>query len=241
MDVTSTVFAKIAGLLKSVDAIIKTGARFVSKEDVQYFERYNNLAIKLRDYLPELYDDIVIIDLPELHNPKYFEVTALWVLKRHIEYVLEVRANSRIGEKRESTMRREYVFISHGRSMEWHKVQAYVERDLGIKTIELAQQPNVGRTILQKLDEETNNCFAAIIAMTGDDIAQDGEVRARENVLHEIGFLQGKLGLNSIILLHEESVNIPSNIHGLVYIPFPKGLVDATFGALQRELKVIAG
>jgi predicted nucleotide-binding protein len=40
-------------------------------------------------------------------------------------------------------------------------------------------------------------------------------------------------------LLHEEGVNIPSNIHGLVYIPFPKETIEATFGALTRELKVI--
>jgi predicted nucleotide-binding protein len=75
--------------------------------------------------------------------------------------------------------------------------------------------------------------------MTGDDILENGEIRARENVLHEIGFFQGKLGLDKIVLLHEEAVNIPSNIHGLVYIPFPKDMVEATYGALQRELKVI--
>jgi hypothetical protein len=33
------------------------------------------------------------------------------------------------------------------------------------------------------------------------------------------------------------ATNIPSNIHGLVYIPFPKGLVSAAFGVLGRELR----
>jgi predicted nucleotide-binding protein len=55
--------------------------------------------------------------------------------------------------------------------------------------------------------------------------------------MHEIGYFQGKYGLRDICLLYEEGTNIPSNIHGLVYIPFPKGLVRATFGALARELK----
>ena len=110
---------------------------------------------------------------------------------------------------------------------------------MAYSTIELAQQPNLGRTVLQKLNEESNKCRAAIIVMTGDDKFENEEVRARENVLHEVGFFQGKLGLEKVVVLHEEGVNIPSNIHGLVYIPFPKDTIEATFGALTRELKVV--
>jgi predicted nucleotide-binding protein len=73
--------------------------------------------------------------------------------------------------------------------------------------------------------------------MTGDDQIQGDSTRARQNVMHEIGFFQGKFGLPNVCLLYEEETDIPSNIHGLVYIPFPKGLVSATFGALGRELK----
>ncbi len=77
----------------------------------------------------------------------------------------------------------------------------------------------------------------AVIVMTGDDDIGAGAPRARENVMHEIGFFQGKYGLERVCLLYEEGTNIPSNIHGLVYIPFPKGYINATFGALQRELQ----
>jgi len=73
--------------------------------------------------------------------------------------------------------------------------------------------------------------------MTGDDEVKLGAPRARENVLHEIGFFQGKYGLENVCLLYEEGTSIPSNIHGLVYIPFPKALVKASFGVLARELK----
>jgi len=72
--------------------------------------------------------------------------------------------------------------------------------------------------------------------MTGDDDLGVGAPRARENVMQEIGFFQGKYGFERVSLLYEEGTNIPSNIHGLVYLPFPKGYVNATFGALQREL-----
>ena len=77
--------------------------------------------------------------------------------------------------------------------------------------------------------------------MTGDDTTEDGLRRARENVMHEVGYFQAKFGLANVCLLHEEGVSIPSNIHGLVYIPFPTGLVSAAFGALARELGVAFG
>ncbi len=70
----------------------------------------------------------------------------------------------------------------------------------------------------------------------GDDLDASGQARARENVIHEIGFFQGKYGLSRVCLLYEEGVSIPSNIHGLVYAPFPKGRVSASFGLLVREL-----
>jgi hypothetical protein len=130
------------------------------------------------------------------------------------------------------------IFISHGRSPDWHKAQAYIERDIKIETLELAQEANRGRTVLQKLNEEANRCSYAVIVMTGDDeVGEGGHPRVRENVMHEIGFFQGKYGLANVCLLYEEGTNIPSNIHGLVYIPYPKGYVDATFGALRRELE----
>jgi predicted nucleotide-binding protein len=131
------------------------------------------------------------------------------------------------------------VFISHGRAKDWYTVQAFIERDLKFSTLELAQEPNLDLTVLAKLASAADECDSAVIVMTGDDKDESGEVRARENVMHEIGYFQGKYGLARVVLLHEEGVNIPSNIQGLVYIPFPKGLIEATQGALMRELHVI--
>jgi predicted nucleotide-binding protein len=75
--------------------------------------------------------------------------------------------------------------------------------------------------------------------MTGDDADNGGEARVRENVMHEIELFQGRYGRRSVVLLHEEGVNIPSNLGGVVYIPFPKGSVESGFHVLQRELKAI--
>ncbi|MFC3860595.1 TIR domain-containing protein [Deinococcus antarcticus] len=129
------------------------------------------------------------------------------------------------------------VFISHGRKDDWRKIQEYLERILEVPTLELAQEADRGRTIFQKLLNESDNCSYAVVVMTGDDLTKDEQVRARENVIHEIGYFQGKYGPDRVCLLHEDGVNIPSNIHGLVYIPFPKDGIEAALGGLTRELK----
>jgi len=244
MDEISITFAKIAGLKKSFDSIEYGMGRTNSSQVGHLLRSFKDLTDKLKILLPDLF-----ADLEEIHiNPsrgknhngyQIYEKHEIAPVVNSINYILEVRANYRIGERKDEAEKKDSIFLSHGRSVEWYKVQAYLEKDLGYKTIELAQQPNLGRSVLHKLDEESNRCSIAIIVMTGDDLFEDGEIRARENVLHEIGFFQGKFGLNKIILLHEEGVNIPSNIHGLAYIPFPKNMVEATLGALIRELKVL--
>jgi predicted nucleotide-binding protein len=208
----------------------------------EYYHQVSRQTQNLRAALPEMFGDLPSRPYPQSSRTTdyegrgYVERAYLEMLRRDIDYIFEVLANSRTAEA-SPAVRPQRVFISHGRSEEWREVQAHIERDLKIPSLELAQEPNRGRTVLQKLTEESDRCSYAVVVMTGDDEVPGDSPRARQNVLHEIGFFQGKFGLPSICLLYEEGTEIPSNIHGLVYIPFPKGLVSASFGALDRELQ----
>lgn len=244
MDKIAIIFAKLAGLQKTLRSLqwSRRGSLLGSSVD-PYLKQFFELREKVKKELPELFDDLSEIKYPEPSDkassgkPIYSKFRINPIMD-NIDYILEVRSNSRIGEKKNERSIHKRIFISHGRSQEWFKLQAYLEKDLKLDTLELAQEAHLGRSIMQKLNDESKKCGYAIIVMTGDDIIENGkEIRARENVLHEIGFFQGKYGLGNICLLHEESVNIPSNIHGLGYIPFPKDTIEASFGALFRELK----
>jgi hypothetical protein len=244
MDKTSILFSKIAALKKSFDTIdYSANRRALGTHVIDLFPRYQSLTKELRELLPDLYSDLPEIKTPDPMNPgpvenMLFAKDSITPFVNSLDYILEVRANFRVAEKVEDKEKPKRIFISHGRSKEWYKVQTFLEKDLNLQTLELAQEANLGRTVLQKLSEESDKCGFCIIVMSGDDVHGD-EVRARENVLHEIGFFQGKYGLQNIVLLHEEGVNIPSNIHGLVYISFPKDTVEATFAGVQRELKIL--
>ena len=246
-------FAKLAGVRKVVSALLNVtddGRRpqnnFWPRDVEQYFYTTDWQLNILRTNLPELYLDFHGVDTsPAIEmgsggpSPRAYSRSQLQALGRDIDQIFEIRANSSPSQLATAERATPRVFISHGRANDWREVQAYIERDVRLATLELAQEPNLGRTVLQKLEQEAAGCTSAVIVMTADDLGGDGSPRARENVIHEIGYFQAKYGLAHVCLLHEEGTNIPSNIHGLVYIQFPKGYVSATFGALGRELKAL--
>jgi predicted nucleotide-binding protein len=238
MSKESILVAKAAALKKNFDSIQYRRGGCSGKEVETLFPRYVSLIKKLKEVNPDLFSDIPELEIPKsignaLEQTLYSKAD-IDPLVRNLDYLIELNAEYKIADKVQEREKSKRIFISHGRSKEWYKIQTFLERDLGISTLELAQEPNLGRTVLQKLNEESEKCSVAIIVMTGDDIVSGEEIRARENVMHEIGFFQGKYGLSNIILLHEEGVNI-------VYIGFSKDRSEATLGAITRELKSFMG
>lgn len=130
------------------------------------------------------------------------------------------------------------VFVAHGRSDLWLRVARFIEKESGLHldTLELAEESNKGRTVIGKLLEEGDKCSYAVIVMTGDDFVDD-EIRARENVIHELGYFQGRYGSDRVCILHEDGVKLPSNLGGVVYHAFPKGDITGVFAKLQQELR----
>lgn len=256
----STVMAKLSGVRKALTAVMNenvsrnrsagellTRANFAPALVQHYFVQAAGHLETLRKLLPDLYGDFQAINTepdtamvapgPGQPAPVHFSRAQAERLVRDIDQIFEIRANSQLEQPKREAART--VFITHGRSNDWRAVQAFIEKDVKLPTIELAQEPNLGRTIIEKLIDNAARCDSAVIVMTGDDVGNEDEARVRENVMHEIGFFQGRYGRNLVVLLHEDGVNVPTNLGGVAYIPFPKGNIEAGFHVLQRELKAI--
>ena len=88
----------------------------------------------------------------------------------------------------------------------------------------LHEQPNQGRTVIEKFEAHSDVSFAVVL-LTPDDM---GAVvsstrlapRARQNVILELGYFIGKLGRSRVCALYVEGVEIPSDIHGVLYVPY---------------------
>lgn len=249
MDEVGIAITQLAGIRKGVQAAIDTNYhRFQATAVATWFIRFNRHMASLRQQLPQLFEDIADIPTePEVEDLNgeltgEFHKLQLQQLARTIDEVFEIRASSGLMTAMpEAKAQPRKVFISHGRAEDWRAVQAYIEKDIGLLTMELAQEPSGGATVIEKLESGAGRCDSAVIVMTGDDADSEGQARARENVLHEIGYFHGRYGRSRVILLHEVGVSVPSNLSGIVYVGFPKGLVSAAEGALARELRAIYG
>ena len=129
------------------------------------------------------------------------------------------------------------VFIGHGHSADWKEIKDFVADRLGLEYEEFNRQPSAGKSNKERLEEMLNSSGFAIIIMTAEDETKDGKVRARENVVHEAGLFQGKLGFERAIILREERCEEFSNIEGLVQLQFPRGKIMAVSEEIRRTLE----
>lgn len=77
----------------------------------------------------------------------------------------------------------------------------------------------------------------AVLVLTGEDATGDHQMRARQNVVHEVGLFQGKLGFARAIVLLEEGVEDFSNVSGIHQIRFSKGGIRETYGDVLATLR----
>jgi hypothetical protein len=129
------------------------------------------------------------------------------------------------------------VVIGHGRSHVWLELKNFIEDRLRLPVDEFNRVPVAGVTTTDRLTQMLDEAAIAFLVMTAEDEQKDGKVRARENVVHEIGLFQGRHGFNRAIVLVEEGCDEFSNISGLGQIRFPKGNIGAKFEDIRRVLE----
>lgn len=120
------------------------------------------------------------------------------------------------------------VFIVHGHDESaQNKAARFVEK-LGFEAIILHEKASSGRTIIEKIEHYSDVGFA-IVLYTPDDVgnvkteAENLNVRARQNVVFEHGYLIGKLGRENVSALVDGKLELPNDISGVVYISLDEG------------------
>ncbi len=129
------------------------------------------------------------------------------------------------------------VFIGHGNDQQWRLLKDHLHDHHGIEVHAYEIAPRAGISIKEVLEQLLNSSSIAFLVLTGEDIKNYDELHARENVIHELGLFQGKLGFRRGIILLEEGVAEFSNISGLTQIRFFKGNIRETFGDVLAVIK----
>ena len=129
------------------------------------------------------------------------------------------------------------VFVGHGGDQTWREVKDFLVDRLHLEYEEFNREATVGIPTAERLKRMLDDSVFALIVMTGEDEHGDGKRHARENVIHEIGLFQGRLGFRRAIVLLEEGCEEFSNIEGVTQIRFQRGRVSAKFEEIRRTLE----
>jgi len=117
------------------------------------------------------------------------------------------------------------VFIVHGHDQEAKITVARTIEQLDLEAVILHEQPDEGKTIIEKLETYTADAAFAIVLYTECDLGRakkqkeaDNQYRARQNVVFEHGLFIGAIGRKHVCALVKGKVEKPGDIDGVVYI-----------------------
>lgn len=120
------------------------------------------------------------------------------------------------------------VFLVHGHDENRRlQVSTLLEQTGPYPVTVLHEQPNGGKTLIEKLETHAWPSGYAVVLLTGDDVGVEASAstattalrsRARQNVVFELGFFVAALGRDRVCALHEEGVELPSDYQGVAYV-----------------------
>ena len=163
--------------------------------------------------------------------------------KSEVEDFVDAGPNGAASESGKSSSGRR-VFVVYGHDTTALDQLKLILLGFGVKPIVLQDIPGVGDTLIGRLDL-IKECEFACVLLTPDDVGaekrkQDNwRPRARQNVVLELGMALGKLGQKRVaILVKGEEIEKPSDIDGLINIPYKESVkeVATELGAAMENV-----
>lgn len=146
---------------------------------------------------------------------------------------------------RQKTNKNNKVFIVYGHDEMARNELENILRRWGLEPVILDKMASGGKTIIEKLESQMPEIGYGIVLATADDegyrkdAPNEKMFRCRQNVVLELGMLLAKLGRDriAILLQHPKETERPSDIQGLLYIPFEDKLEPEASKLLAREVE----
>ena len=223
-----------------LDLMLPYGNIFTNEETKAGFDTGIALARKILEEFPA-------VQVVAYTNRISFDAKS-WFESRGLEYVKKgtpieelIKSIRRALGKTSSV--KSFIVHGHDESAKY-QLKNYLQNILGFQEpIILHEQPSLGRTIIEKFENESFDVDVVFVLLTPDDkvvdhLASNSEKRrARQNVIFELGYFLGKIGRKKgrVLLLYKEEIELPSDIQGLVYIDITNG-IEAAGEQLRREL-----
>lgn len=148
--------------------------------------------------------------------------------KKNVIILPSMRGANPIQDSTERSIMSNKIFIVHGHDDVAKLEMARTLEKAGFEAIILHEQPDAGRTIIEKFESYADVSFAVILYTECDlgrakELPADSEkYRARQNVVFEHGFFLGKLGRDHVCALVKGDIEVPGDLSGVVYVTMDK-------------------
>lgn len=172
-----------------------------------------------------------------------------WARERGIPFVVKhedrgrmLSAMAMLGLAVEVERPRSFIVHGHDEAL-LAETKDYLQNTLGWPIpIVLRDQPNAGKTIIEKFEEQAGIVDWVFVLLSPDDASFDAKTneekrRARQNVVLELGFFYGLLGRREgrVIVLKKGEVELPSDLSGVIWIDVSSG-VKASGEDIRKEV-----
>ena len=119
------------------------------------------------------------------------------------------------------------IFLVHGHAEEVNQTIAAYLKSIGLEVVILRDQPNQGKTIIEKFEKHSDVGFAVVLLTPDDSGASiretiEAKKRARQNVILELGYFIAKLGRHRVCPIYVGDVELPSDLLGVLWVRYDK-------------------
>lgn len=151
------------------------------------------------------------------------EITVLETLLNKID-LIPCNADALSNERKDTEVdsRKVFVVYGHDRLMKL-EVENFLRSKLKLDVVALDEEPNGGRTIIEKFEHYSKDCaFAVILMSPDDDVDVNGQIykRARQNVVLELGYFMAKIGRDKVCVIVRGDIEKPSDISGILHLSY---------------------
>ena len=185
----------------------------VSEQSIQSLVDFKNEQRRIKNRMSTVVNLAAYTKWHIMNDEKLVHDITVEILK---EVQTELK-NSKSTQKK-SVINNKRVFIVHGHD---DKIKLDVARfleKLNLEPVILHEQANQGKTIIEKIESETDVGYGIVLYTpcdkggTKDTDFENMKFRARQNVIFEHGFLIARLGRNRVCALLDGEVEQPSTL-----------------------------
>lgn len=134
------------------------------------------------------------------------------------------------------------IFIIHGHDeINTLRLNHLLQDHFRLNPVLMMRKPGMSRALLEKFEDAAATCSMAFALITPDDHIINHITpyfQARPNVIFEVGWFVGRLGIPRVCLLLKDGTTVHSDIDGISRIHFRENIEEKVID-IQRELEAV--